>query len=64
MGFCFIAYQLGTHALKLAPQEILFVAFAGWDAAGAKLFGYDWLLSPIAGTHLDARNCSNEIEHV
>jgi len=34
------AYQLGTHALKLAPQEILFIAFAGWDAAGAKLFGY------------------------
>jgi 2-haloacid dehalogenase len=34
------AYQLGTHALKLKPQEVLFVAFAGWDAAGAKLFGY------------------------
>lgn len=39
------AYQLGTDALKLARQEILFVAFAGWDAAGAKLFGYPtfWL---------------------
>jgi len=39
------AYQLGTDALKLERQEILFVAFAGWDAAGAKLFGYPtfWL---------------------
>jgi 2-haloacid dehalogenase len=34
------AYQLGTDVLKLARQEILFVAFAGWDSAGAKLFGY------------------------
>jgi 2-haloacid dehalogenase len=34
------AYQLGTDVLKLPRQEILFVAFAGWDAAGAKLFGY------------------------
>ncbi len=39
------AYQLGTDALKLERKEILFVAFAGWDAAGAKLFGYPtfWL---------------------
>jgi 2-haloacid dehalogenase len=34
------AYQLGVDALKLKREEILFVAFAGWDAAGAKLFGY------------------------
>lgn len=34
------AYQLGTDALNLKREEILFVAFAGWDAAGAKLFGY------------------------
>jgi 2-haloacid dehalogenase len=34
------AYQLGLDALKLQREEILFVAFAGWDAAGAKLFGY------------------------
>jgi 2-haloacid dehalogenase len=39
------AYALGTKSLKLKPHEILFVAFAGWDAAGAKLFGYPvfWL---------------------
>jgi 2-haloacid dehalogenase len=34
------AYQLGTDILKLRREEILFVAFAGWDAAGAKAFGY------------------------
>jgi 2-haloacid dehalogenase len=34
------AYQLGSDVLGLARQEILFVAFAGWDAAGAKTFGY------------------------
>ena len=34
------AYALATDALKLAKEQILFVAFAGWDAAGAKAFGY------------------------
>ena len=34
------AYQLGIDTLRLRKEEILFVAFAGWDAAGAKLFGY------------------------
>jgi 2-haloacid dehalogenase len=34
------AYQLGIDSLQLKKEEILFVAFAGWDAAGAKLFGY------------------------
>jgi 2-haloacid dehalogenase len=34
------AYALGTNAFKLKKEEILFVAFAGWDAAGSKSFGY------------------------
>jgi 2-haloacid dehalogenase len=34
------AYRLGPDTLRLTREEILFVAFAGWDAAGAKLFGY------------------------
>lgn len=34
------AYQMGIDALALEKEEILFVAFAGWDAAGAKSFGY------------------------
>jgi 2-haloacid dehalogenase len=34
------AYQLGISALKLKRKEILFVAYGGWDAEGAKSFGY------------------------
>jgi 2-haloacid dehalogenase len=34
------AYQLGIEAFKLPKDAILFAAFAGWDAAGAKSFGY------------------------
>ncbi len=34
------AYQLGIDAFKLRREEIVFAAFAGWDAAGAKAFGY------------------------
>ena len=34
------AYRLAEEAFQLPPQAILYVAFAGWDAAGAKWFGY------------------------
>jgi 2-haloacid dehalogenase len=34
------AYQLGVAVLGLPKEEILFVAFASWDAAGSKAFGY------------------------
>ncbi len=34
------AYRMGLDALGLKPNQILFAAFAGWDAAGAKSFGY------------------------
>lgn len=34
------AYRLATRTLGLRREEILFVAFAGWDVAGAKWFGY------------------------
>jgi len=34
------AYELGTAALDLPREQILFAAFAGWDAAGARSFGY------------------------
>jgi 2-haloacid dehalogenase len=34
------AYQLALDSFRLTRDEILFVAFAGWDAAGAKWFGY------------------------
>jgi len=34
------AYRMGLDAFGLNPDQILFAAFAGWDAAGAKSFGY------------------------
>jgi 2-haloacid dehalogenase len=34
------AYQMGVDAFGLKADQILFAAFAGWDAAGAKSFGY------------------------
>jgi 2-haloacid dehalogenase len=39
------AYQVGISEFKLQREEVLFAAFAGWDAVGAKVFGYPtfWL---------------------
>ena len=34
------AYQMAIDAFKLPREQILFVPFAGWDAAGAKSFGH------------------------
>lgn len=34
------AYQMGLDAFALPRESIGFVAFGGWDAAGAKAFGY------------------------
>ena len=34
------SYQMGPDAFDLKKSEILFIAFASWDAAGAKWFGY------------------------
>ncbi len=31
---------MAADALKLKREDILFAAFAGWDVAGAKWFGY------------------------
>ena len=34
------AYQMGIDSFKLKREEIVFAAYAGWDATGAKWFGY------------------------
>jgi len=34
------AYELGMKQLGLKKEEIAFAAFGGWDAYGAKTFGY------------------------
>lgn len=35
------AYRLAIETLAVPRDRILFVPFAGWDAAGAKWFGYE-----------------------
>ena len=35
-----LAYQMGIDGFKLQREEIVFAAFGGWDANGAKSFGY------------------------
>src|SRR5262249_47750130 len=37
------AYQMGPDAFALEREQILFVASASWDVAGAKWFGYPTL---------------------
>jgi 2-haloacid dehalogenase len=34
------AYEMATTSFGLRKEEIAFAAFGGWDAAGAKWFGY------------------------
>lgn len=34
------AYQMAEHAFEINRERILFAAFAAWDAAGAKWFGF------------------------
>ena len=35
------AYALGPSRLGLAKEELCFAAFGGWDAAGARWFGFE-----------------------
>ena len=35
------AYRMAVDAFGLSPDEIVFVAFAGWDAAGATWYGFE-----------------------
>src|SRR5690349_20273360 len=44
------AYQMGVDTFKLRRDEIVFAAFAGWDAAGAKWFGYPTVWVNRAGS--------------
>lgn len=34
------AYEVGMKRLHLKKEETIFAAFGGWDAYGAKTFGY------------------------
>jgi 2-haloacid dehalogenase len=41
---------MAVTAFGLPKEEIVFAAFAGWDAAGAKWFGYPTVWMNRAGT--------------
>lgn len=61
------AYALGMERLKLRKEEIVFAAFGGWDAYGAKNFGYTtyWvnrLNLPVEELGIEADKTSNNLE--
>ena len=47
------AYAIGTQALALPAQDILFVSSNGWDAIGATWFGYTTLWVNRSGAPLE-----------
>ena len=47
------AYQMGVDAFALGRDEILFATFGGWDAVGAKAFGYPCFWVNRAGVPLE-----------
>lgn len=60
------AYALGMKRLGLKKEEIVFAAFGGWDAYGAKSFGYPtyWVNRfglPVEKLGVEADATSNDI---
>jgi 2-haloacid dehalogenase len=61
------AYALGLKRLNLQKHEIVFAAFGGWDAYGAKNFGYPtyWVNRfnlPRENLGISADKTSNDIQ--
>jgi 2-haloacid dehalogenase len=61
------AYALGMERLGLKKEEIVFAAFGGWDAYGAKTFGYTtyWVNRfnlPVEELGIEADGTSNNLE--
>jgi 2-haloacid dehalogenase len=52
------AYQMALDAFGLTRGEIAFTAFAGWDVAGAKWFGYPTYWANRAGAPADTLGAS------
>jgi 2-haloacid dehalogenase len=58
---------LGVERLNLKKEEIVFAAFGGWDAYGAKNFGYTtyWVNRfnlPTEKLDIEADKTSNNLE--
>jgi 2-haloacid dehalogenase len=61
------AYRLAVEVLRTRRDRILFAPFAGWDAAGAKWFGYEtfWvnrLGTPSEMLGLDADGMGSDLD--
>jgi 2-haloacid dehalogenase len=56
------AYAMAIDAFGLKREEIAFVAFAGWDLAGAKWFGYPTYWANRAGTPADELGVAADVE--
>ncbi|MEZ5830845.1 MAG: haloacid dehalogenase type II [Dongiaceae bacterium] len=56
------AYRMALDAFKLAREEVAFVAFAGWDVAGAKWFGYRTYWANRAGALPDKLDAAADLE--
>jgi 2-haloacid dehalogenase len=61
------AYELGMKRLNLGKDEIVFAAFGGWDAYGAKNFGYTtfWMNRldlPVEQLGIEPDKTSNNME--
>lgn len=61
------AYQLGLDRLGLKKEEVVFASFGGWDAYGAKNFGYPtyWVNRfdlPVEKLGVEADQTSNNFE--
>jgi|SRR5579871_4352242 len=48
-----LAYRMAVDAFGLGKEEIVFAAYAGWDAAGAKWFGYPTFWVSRAGAAVE-----------
>jgi 2-haloacid dehalogenase len=60
------SYQLGPDKLRLEKSDILFVASASWDAAGASWYGYPtfWvnrLAAPMEDLHVTLSGVDNNL---
>lgn len=56
------AYRMALDAFSLMRDEIVFVAFAGWDVAGAKWFGYRTYWANRAGARADHLGATADAE--
>jgi 2-haloacid dehalogenase len=56
------AYRMGLDAFSLTRDQVAFVAFAGWDVAGAKWFGYPTYWANRAGAAADRLGVAADAE--